>query len=174
VAVLAALVLLCGATVVALRTVPHQARLERWLEKQPGVTSTWVTAGPRPGASDWASTATVTLDHELTPASFSMFATAYETYTADHAWAVAWGLTVSHGEIALPVCFHPGANTTMADLLTLVVTDPDVVHVHVEREYLGAVVVESTDPVATTAHLAPVRGHLPNMRVIRPGETVGR
>ena len=43
-----------AATVVALRTVPHEARLERWLEKQPGVTSTWVSAGPKPEASDWA------------------------------------------------------------------------------------------------------------------------
>jgi hypothetical protein len=82
VAVLVAVLLACALVVVALGTIPHQARLERWLENP-----------------------------------------------------------------------HSGRVTF-------------------EDQYLFAVIVVSTDPTATTAHLAPVLAQLTTVRVVRPGERV--
>ncbi|KRF25758.1 hypothetical protein [Phycicoccus sp. Soil803] len=171
VAVLAAVVLVCVATVVVLRTVPHQARLERWLEKQPGVTSAGVSAGPIREASDWSPTAWVGLDGELTPATYSRFATAYEGYLVDHAWAGTWGLTISSGTVTLPVGNH-AANVAMRDLLGRIATDPHVVEVRFEDRYIYVVVVESVDPAATRAHLGPTLAPHDRVRVIRPGEVL--
>jgi hypothetical protein len=166
------LVLACCLGFAALQTLPHQARLERWLERQPGVASARVSTGPERGASDSYSTASAGLDRELTSAAFSRFASAYESYSADHAWALDWGLTVSHDQVSVPVSTDHGANTATARMLTLVATDPHVVRVRFEDRYLFAVVIESVDPLATRALLAPVLGDLPTTRVVGPGETL--
>ena len=170
VAVLAAVVLVCVATVVVLRTVPHQARLERWLEKQPGITRVGVSPGPDPEASDWASSAWVALDGELTPAAYSRFASAYEAYRVNHAWAGDWPLTMSDDTVSLPVSQDHAFNLWMRDLLARLVTDPHVLQVRVETQYVSAIVVESADPAATKAHLGPVLTPDDRVRVIRPGE----
>jgi hypothetical protein len=172
VVVLVALLLACSLGFVALRIVPHQARLERWLQKQPGVTSAWVSAGADREASDWSSDASVGLDGELTPASFSRFASAYEAYRADHPWAGDWGLTISYETVTLPVSRDHASNVTTRDLLALLATDPDVSSVWFEHRYLNAVVIESADPASTKAHLAPVLAQQDRVRVIRPGETL--
>ena len=121
-------------------------------------------------SSDDSSSASVDLDGELTPASYSRFASAYETHRADHPWVGDWGMTISDDTVNLPISGAHANNQLTRELLTLVVTDADVLQVRFEARYLSAVIVESADPVATRVHLAPVLGRLPGVRVISPGE----